>query len=176
MPRSCTARSQREWSRTHERYARVLFHALPRGAYPGEIGIVRGGHGAAVCRERVQVVEVEAVGGARRVVAERHEHEVAVADGHRDVDLMSRAVEPLNGERLRARGPVVVRLLEDDLAGRVVLVVLVWGIARPVAGRREHLDDEQALRWELRLEDVIDLPGRVAGAANLDLDIVRRDK
>src|SRR5581483_11615038 len=64
-------------------------------------------------------------------------------------------------------------LLEHDLAGRPVLVVLVRRVARPVARRREHLDDEDPLGGEAGLDHVVDLPRRVAGAAYLDRDLVR---
>src|SRR5262249_26629082 len=70
----------------------------------------------------------------------------------------------------------VVRLLEHDLAGGPVLVVLVRRVARPVSGGREHLDHEQPLGRELRLDDVVDLARRVAGAAHLDLDVLRLDE
>ena len=65
----------------------------------------------------------------------------------------------------------VVRLLEHDLTRRVILVVLVRRVARPVARRREDLDHEETLRGEVGLQEMVDLPRRVAGAAHLDLDV-----
>ena len=113
-----------------------------------------------------------------RVVAVGHEHDVAVTHGFGHVGPVLRAVQPLHGERtgrltLRA---VVVDLLEHDLAGWIVYVVLVRRVARPVPCGSEHFDDEETLRGKLGLEDVIDLTGCVAGAAHLDLYVLGCDE
>src|SRR5581483_6418614 len=55
-------------------------------------------------------------------------------------------------------------------------IVLVRRIARPVAGGRVDLDNEDPLRREVRLHDVGDLPCCVAGATDLDLDFLRRNR
>jgi hypothetical protein len=102
------------------------------------------------------------------VVPVGDEHEVAVSDGDRDVDAMAGAVEALDGEGLGPSRAVVVDLFENDLVGRPVLVVLVGRVTRPVARRREHLDDEKAMGREVGRQDVVDLPRGVSGAARLD--------
>src|SRR5207237_7501188 len=101
------------------------------------------------------------------------EYEIPVTDRPRLVDAVLRAVETLNAEGLRRRGAVVVDLLEDDLFRRTVLVVLVGRVARPVPGRRQDLDDEDPLGGKAGLDHVVDLPRRVASAANFDRDLVR---
>src|SRR5581483_8988397 len=87
------------------------------------------------------------------------------------VHAVRETVETLHAEGLRRRRAVVVDLLEDDLLRRIVHVVLVRRIARPVPRRGEHLDDEDPLRGKAGLDHVVDLPRRVAGAAHLDRDL-----
>ena len=58
----------------------------------------------------------------------------------------------------------------------MILVVLVRRIARPVSGRREHLHDEETLRGKLRLDDVVDLPCRVARSTHLDFHVLGRNE
>ena len=114
---------------------------------------------------------------ARRVIAVRHEQEVAVPYRDGQIELVRRAVETLQGERAwrLVACAEVVRLLEHCLAFPAILVVLVRRIARPVARRCVHLDHENAFGREVGLDDVVDLSRRVSGAAHLDLDVVGRD-
>ena len=96
-----------------------------------------------------------------------------MADRQEEVARAVAVVDPLDRPALRPADLVEVRLLEDGLPRRVVDVVLVGRPAGPVAVRREHLADEQPVGREARHHDVVDLAGGVAGAADLDLDVVR---
>src|SRR6266508_4552144 len=184
MPRSYTARWPREWRsptaafQRDEWNARVGLERSPSRTNPRKRRVVGGRHRASIPGEPVEVVEVVAVRGAGRVVSVRHQHDVSVANGLRDVGPVLRAIEPLNRKgagRLALRS-VVVDLFEHHLAGRPIFVVLVRWIARPVPGGSEHLHDQQAVRRELRFDDVVDLARRVSRAAHFDLDLFGRYK
>src|SRR6195256_6528139 len=98
-----------------------------------------GGHQPAPARTRhhVEVVEVVAGAGGDRMVAARDQDDVSVAHLDRLVQQVVVGVDELHGEPFRPRHAVVVRLLEVGLSWRVVSVVLVGWIARPVACRGE---------------------------------------
>ncbi len=85
-------------------------------------------------------------------------------------------VHPLHRPRLRPSEPVQVDLLEDRLGRHVVDVVLVRRPARPVAGRRQDLDDEQPVGGELGRDHVIDLTRRPARPADLHAHVTRQDR
>ena len=114
-------------------------------------------------------------GDAGPVVAAWDQEHVAVADRHRLVDRAVGGVRAVQAEPGLPADPEVVDLLERDLV-LGVLVVLVRGERRPVPVGREDLDGDQALRLErVGGQEVVDLPGRDAAAADLDRDGARRD-
>src|SRR5215203_6023355 len=123
----------------------------------------------------IQVIEAVAVRRADRVVAPRHEHDVAVLDRHRLVERAVVGVDALDGVALGRVEAVVIGLLEERLVRQRVAVMLVRRIARPMARRRDDLDDEEAVR-RLGLGDVLDVAGVRAGAARETLDRVRPDE
>ena len=136
---------------------------------PGAFG-ARSGH-------HVEVVHVVAGRGDRRaVIAVRHQHHVAGADLFEHLDrAVRRAVDPVVAEAagtVRARGDLeVVDLLELGL-GRRVLVVLVRGVARPVAAGGDDLARDQRVGLEDACgAEVVHLPAAVARAAQLDRDV-----
>src|SRR5437667_5377638 len=81
-------------------------------------------------------------------------------------------VQPLQTPAItRASLLVVADLLEDRLVGHVVYVVLVRRPTGPVARRRVHLDNLQAVRRELRFDDVVNASSGVTRAANLHVHV-----
>ena len=62
------------------------------------------------------------------MVATRHEHAVTIAERERLVERAVVGVDALQAEALRGRDAVVVGLLEQRLARRIVAVVLVGRI------------------------------------------------
>ena len=106
--------------------------------------------------------------GHHRMVSLWNEHQLPVAHRHRLVDAPVRGVHLLHRESLRPLDPVVVNLFEIHLIRRVVHVVLVRRIARPVACRRKYLHHHQPLRQKSGRQHGVDLPRRVSTAANLD--------
>ena len=170
---NAAGRARRDTTRVRRRHAD---RGRGRGA-PGErLGEGRvDGHAPLARRPRHHVQVVEVVARARRhgVVAPRHEHDLAVADGDRLVDRAVRRVDALERETVRRSDAVVVGLLEIRLARRVVDVVLVRRIAGPVAGRRDDLRYEQGLGRRLLHQDVVDLARLTAAAARLVPHVLR---
>ena len=146
------------------------------GLDPGEVGIVGVGHRPTVAGQGVQEVGVIALRGRERVVALVDDDEVPVPDRQEGIPRSVPVIDALDGPTLRSSQLIEVGLLEDGLARRVVHVVLVGRPAGPVAGRGEHLADQQPVRREARHHDVVDLAGGIPGAADLDLDVVRADE
>ena len=108
-------------------------------------------------RHHVEVVRRVAVRHDHRVVAARHHDDVVILDGHRLVERAIVGVDALEREALRRIEPVIVRFLERALGGHRVGVVLVRRIARRMAGRRDHLDDQQRLGGLVLRQDVADV-------------------
>jgi len=113
------------------------------------------------------------MGRAERVVPVGHDHDVPVAHLPDSVPRPVAAVHPLDGPSLGSPEAVVVDLLKDGLDGHVIDVMLVRRPARPVAGRRQDLDDLETIAGKRRRDDVVDLAARVAGATDLDCDVTR---
>lgn len=107
--------------------------------------------------------------GGAGVVALRHQRHVAVLHRHRLVERTVVRIDALEGKTLRRVEAVVVGLLQEALVRKVVLVVLVRGVGRGVAARRDHLDDEQRMgRIVVFRHDVVDMPDiRALAAADL---------
>src|SRR5688572_859406 len=80
--------------------------------------------GAARTGHDIQIIEVVAVNGGRRVVAARHHDHAAVLDDDGLVERAIVGIDALEGEALRRVEAVVVGFLEQGLQRQVVLVVL----------------------------------------------------
>jgi len=111
------------------------------------------------------------VSGTERVITVRDDDDVAVANLPDPIAGAVGPVDALDRPGLGPPEPVVIDLLEDRLVGHVVDVVLVGRPARPVAGRRQDLDDLQAIGRKVRGDDVVDLAGRVARPPNLGANV-----
>jgi hypothetical protein len=127
-------------------------------------------------RHDVQVVHLEAVGGAAGMVAARHQHNIAVLDRHRLVERSVVGVDPLDTEAFARFQAVVVGLFQIGDAREVVLVVPVARVGGPVARRGEDLGHEDAIAPVLVLHgDVVDVAGVGAPAALGQGDPLRAD-
>lgn len=78
-------------------------------------------------------------------MALRHQHEIVVRDGHGLVKRTVFGEYPLETEPLRRVQPVVIGLLQIGHVGEIILVMPVRRIRGPIAGRREHLRDQEAV-------------------------------
>src|SRR6266516_4754208 len=90
---------------------------------------------------RVQVVAVVPGRGGDDVIAAGNEDGVIVASADRDVQVARFRVDALEGEALPRIELVVIKLLEGALDARLVLVVLVGRIGRPVTRRGQDFDE-----------------------------------
>ena len=133
--------------------------------------IVAGGHRSASAGQHIQVVRVIPMRCNKWVISTSNQHDVPMLHGDGLVRIA--IVKPLKSVRIRVGEPVVVNLLEFDLTRRFVDVVLVRGIARPVARWREDLAQHQPVGGKRWWHDVDDLTGRVAATADLEPAIFR---
>jgi hypothetical protein len=145
------------------------------GLQAGVLESLQGALGCGAC-ENVEIVKVVTVGCDGRVISPRDQEKLSVVHRLGEVEVPFGTVDPLHGPSvLGISEAVVVGLLEFRLALLVVLV-LVRGVARPVAARGPDLDDVQPISGESGEHQAPDLPRRVATAAELDVDIVRGDQ
>src|SRR2546429_248037 len=91
-------------------------------------------------RHDVQVIELEAVRSADRVVAAWHQNDVAILDAEGLVQRPIVRVDALESEARRGRQAVIVDLLELGLPD-LLAVVLVRRVARPDAPPRQDPPD-----------------------------------
>src|SRR5918995_839982 len=110
------------------------------------------------------------------MVSPRYQHDVSVMESHRLVQRPVFGVHPLEGESSFRPYPVVVGLFQVGLARPIIPIVLVRGIARPVAVGGDDLDDQQPLSETVLHQDGAYLPFHVSGAAYLNLDVLRKDQ
>ena len=116
------------------------------------------------------------VRGDERMVAFANDHEVAAADEHRLVTPAVRGVHAMEPVALRMAKAEIVDLFEIGLGRRTIGIVFVRRIARPVAGRRQHFADHEAIGGKPRRQNVDDLARCVAAAADLEAAVARTDE
>ena len=126
--------------------------------------------------ERIQIVNVVPVGGDHGMIALRHEDEIAIAHGERFVDTPVRGIDLLDGKAFRAIDPEIVNLLQVHLVGRILDIVLVRRIARPVAAGCVDFTNQDAVRGKGRLKHVVDLACGIPSAADLHANIAGADE
>src|SRR5690606_7055674 len=112
----------------------------------------------------IQVVQLVAVRRSDRMVATRHEHDVAILHRQGFIQRAIVGIDALESEALRRIQAMVVSLLERSFLPGHRRVVLVRRIARPVTGRRDHLDDEKTFGG-LRVRKDVAHEARVAAFA-----------
>ena len=147
----------------------------PAGAEVRVSGIVGCRHRPEAARQRVEVVGIDTGRRDEGVVALADHHQVAVRDPQHLLLTIRERVKALDAVAAWLAEAVVVRLLQVSLDRWIVPVVLVRRIARPVARGREHLADEQPVRFSRRRQDVDDLPRGVAAASHLEAAVLRAD-
>src|SRR3546814_13903338 len=82
----------------------------------------------------VQIIEIIAMRRCDRVIAARHHHHLAVADGDRLVEIARVGLDALEGEPLWGTEPAVIGLLERGFLPRHIPVVLVRSSAERLGG------------------------------------------
>src|SRR6202044_1958586 len=115
----CRARS---WASIHQPSRAIAPRELQSTGFPAascrssEHPLVRGvivdDPGAPRPRHYIQIVEIVAMRGADRMIAARHQHDVAIVHAHGLVEIAVIRVHALEGEALGGIEPMVVGLLE----------------------------------------------------------------
>ena len=95
------------------------------------------------------------------MIALRNQDQVSIVDSDRFIISLV-IVDTLKGEAIVWLNMMVIGFLQVGLVRRVLSVVLVWGKARPVASRGDDLDHNQALRFLVGIQDVLDTALRVS--------------
>ena len=126
-------------------------------------------------RHHVQVVDVVTGRRGHGVVAPWHEDTVAVRERERLIQAAIVAVHALESETSPRRDAVVVRFLQGRFRRRIMAVVLVGWVARPMARRGDDLNHQQRLGLLVVHQDRVDRPLESAVAARLRLDLRCRE-
>src|SRR2546422_4755821 len=109
----------------------------------------------------VEIVVIKAGSSRYDVIALWDQDQVSIVDSDRFVISLV-IVDTLKGEAIVWLNMMVIGFLQVGLVRRVLSVVFVWGEARPVASRGDDLDHNQALRFLVGIQDVLDTALRVS--------------
>jgi hypothetical protein len=140
----------------------------PRRSQVGVARIVGGRHRPRASRKRVEIVGIVPVGRDKRMIAVADDHQIAIGDRENAIRPSIGGVEALDAIPGGIGESVVIGLFEIGLNRRIVAIVFMRRIARPVSARCENLADEQPVRGRRGRQDVDDLSGRIAAAAYLE--------
>src|SRR3981081_2486413 len=95
-------------------------------------------------RHHIEIVKIEAMRRADRVIAFWYQHHAAVRHRHSLVERTVVGIDALKGKTRSACQAMIVTFFEIGLARRIVGIVLVWRITRPMAAWGDDFDDQQA--------------------------------
>ena len=124
----------------------------------------------------VQVIHLEPIGRAARVVATRDADHIAIFDRHGFIQLSVVRVNALDAEAIRRVQTVIIGLFQIGDARIVVFIVTMARVAGPVTRRRENLCHQQTVGVILVLHrDVVDVARVRALTALGQCDAVRPD-
>src|SRR5208282_3336628 len=98
---------------------------IPRRTDPDMLGILRHGKGAGRSGKKIQVVNVIPGAGDYGMEATANQHSIAIAGFQGTLVRVLTRIEMLEGEPFRLANPVIVNLIQVDLRGRIVYVVLM---------------------------------------------------
>jgi hypothetical protein len=101
------------------------------------------------------------------MVAISDEHQIAIDESQGVVARSRGVVQALECISFGFADPVVVGFVEVHLEGRIVDVMLVGRIARPISAGRINLADQELIGGKLRTNDIDNLTSAVSAAANL---------
>jgi len=87
--------------------------------------------------------------GHNRMVSVTNQDRVSISDRQGHVSLPVPRVKAMVGVATRMIHAVVINFIEIHLVGRIVYVVLVRGVARPVSAGGIHLDDHKLVCREI---------------------------
>ena len=110
------------------------------------------------------------------MVAARHQNHRPVFGGHDFVKLAAVVIDPVKNIALRRVHPVIISLLEVGFLGKIVGIMLVRRVGRPVARRRDHLHNKKAVRRLGFGKNVADMARIGAGSPRLERHAVRTDQ
>src|SRR3989442_69714 len=117
--------------------------------------------GAMRASHNVEIVEITAWSCRDDVIALGHQHQVPIVDSDRFIKSLVR-VHTLKGKPIGWLKVMVIGLLQVGLMGRILGIVFVRGERGPVASWGNDLNKDQALRFLIGIQDVLDAALRVA--------------
>src|SRR4029453_8538991 len=110
------------------------------------------------------------------VVTFRHQDQLTVTYGESRIEFSIGSIYPLNRVAFWTIDLVIIDFLQIDFCGRIVDVMFMGWITRPVAAGCVHLNDHQPLCLKLRLKNVVDLARGISASADLDFDFIWRNQ
>src|SRR5580658_1594662 len=105
-----------------------------------------------------------------------YEHGVAIAGFHRALAQLFAGVQVLKRKSFGLANPVIVDLIQSDLIRRIVYVVLMGRITRPVSARRVDLDHHKFVGRKSRHHYIDNLARDISTATKAADHITRRDQ
>jgi hypothetical protein len=127
-------------------------------------------------RKKIQVVHVVTRTGDDRMIAATDEDRITVPDFQGLLAGILAGIEMLEGETFPLTDPVIVDLIQIGLRGRIVYVVLVRRITRPVAARRVDLNCHQLIRRKIGRDDIDDLARHISATTQAAADVTGSDE
>jgi len=130
---------------------------LPRGANPNMLWILRHRQRTRRSRQKIQVIHVIAGSGNHRVESAMHQDCVTISRLQHLIAAVFSGIQMLNREAFRLLNSVVIDFIQINFARRIVHVMLVRRIARPVPSRRINLNYHELISRKRRSDNVYDL-------------------
>ena len=121
------------------------------------LGVLGDRHRAGRSCEEIQVVDVVPRSSDNGVVAAADEDCIPVSGFHGSLGCMLARIKMLKSEGLGLVHAVVIDLVEIDFPWRVVHVMLMGRVTRPVSARGVYLDHDEFVSREGRWDDIDDL-------------------
>ncbi len=111
----------------------------------------------------VEIVEIKS--GSRRddMIPLGDQDKISIMYCDRFIEIL--AIHTLEGEPVARRDAMIIRLLKVSFVRRVLGIMFVRRERGPVASRSNDLDDDQALRCLVGIQDVLDAALRSAFTA-----------
>ena len=109
----------------------------------------------------IEIVEITAGNRRHNVISLRNQDQLPIVDSDRFIKSLV-IVHTLEGKPIGWLNVMVICFLKIGLIRRVLSIVFMWRERGPVASRSDHLDKDQALRFLIGIQDVLDAALRVA--------------
>src|SRR6266852_6972742 len=119
--------------------------------------IFRDRHGPRSSGQEVQVVDIVPWTSHHRVVSLSYQHGISITNFQSQISRGSRIIEVLKSKAPRISDSVVVNFIQINFGWRVVDIMFMRGIARPVSARSIDLHHNQTVCWKIGTDNIDNL-------------------